>query len=137
MQCPKCHSSDRRKAGFIGEKQRWLCKGCGCKYTRSTPPGKPPEMKRLALQLYLEGMGFRAIGRVLKVSNVTVLKWIRGFGEEVERARKPGPPPKIAMIDEMWHFIHAKKTPAGSGYRCAISADASSAFIWAAAEPKT
>ncbi|MFV0386071.1 MAG: hypothetical protein ACK5L9_19080, partial [Paracoccus sp. (in: a-proteobacteria)] len=89
------------------------------------------------LQLYLEGMGFRAIGRVLKVSNVTVLKWIRSFGEEVERARKPGPPPKIAMIDEMQHFIHAKKTPAGSGYRCAISADASSAFIWAAAEPKT
>lgn len=74
MRCPKCGSEDRRKAGFIRERQRWLCKGCGCKYTRSTLPGKPPEMKRLALQLYLEGMGFRAIGRVLGVSNVAVIK---------------------------------------------------------------
>ncbi|MEZ5837386.1 MAG: hypothetical protein R3D03_16930 [Geminicoccaceae bacterium] len=67
------------------------------------------EIRRRALQLYLEGMGFRAIGRVLGVSNVAVLKWIRAFGEEVERMRRPGPPPKIAMIDEMWHFVHAKK----------------------------
>ena len=137
MQCPKCGSSDRRKAGFIGEAQRWLCKGCGCKFTRSTPPGKPMAMKRLALQLCLEGMGFGAIGRVLGVSNVAVLKWIRAFGEEVERARKSGPAPKIATIDEVWHFVHAKKTPAGSGYRCVISPDASSAFIWADAEPTT
>ena len=90
MHCPKCGSDDKRKAGFIGEKQRWLCKECGCKYTRSTSHGKPMEMKRQALHLYLEGLGFRAIGRLLGVSNVAVLKWIRGFGEDVERTRKPG-----------------------------------------------
>lgn len=136
MHCPKCGSEERHKAGFIGENQRWRCKGCGCKYTRSSPRGAPASLKRQALHLYLEGMGFRAIGRILQVSNVAVLKWIRAFGEEVERARKPGPPPKMAMIDEVWHFIHEKKDNAGSGYRCAISADASSAFIWADGEPK-
>ena len=67
-------------------------------------------MKRQALELYLEGMGFRAIGRVLKVSNVTVLKWIRAFGEAAEREHKPEPPPRVAMIDEVWHFAAAKKT---------------------------
>ena len=97
----------------------------------------PMELKRQALQLYLEGLGFRAIGRLLGVSNVAVLKWIRAFGEEVERVRKPGPPPRMVMIDEMWHFIHAKKTNSGSGYRCVISPDASSAFIWADEEPMT
>ena len=63
--CPKCGSEVRTKAGFIGEAQRWLCKGCGCKYTRSTPRGMPMQVKRRALQLYLEGLGFRAIGRLL------------------------------------------------------------------------
>ncbi len=29
--CPKCSSSERSKAGFVGEVQRWLCKSCGCK----------------------------------------------------------------------------------------------------------
>ena len=135
--CPKCGSEVRTKAGFIGEAQRWLCKGCGCKYTRSTPRGMPMQVKRRALQLYLEGLGFRAIGRLLGVSNVAVLKWIRAFGEEAERLRKPGPPPRMAMIDEMWHFVHAKKTSAGSGYRCVISQDASSAFMWADADPTT
>jgi len=45
----------------------------GCKYTRSTPRGISVEIKRQALQLYLEGLGFRAIGRLLGVSNVAVL----------------------------------------------------------------
>ena len=92
-------------------------------------------LRRRALQLYLEGMGFRAIGRVLGVSNVTVLNWIRAFGEEAERLRSPEPPPRMAMIDEMWHFIHAKKTNAGCGLRCVISQDGSSAFIWRIGTP--
>lgn len=36
--------------------------------------GMPMEMKRQALHLYLEGLGFRAIGHLLGVSNVAVLK---------------------------------------------------------------
>jgi len=129
-QCPKCSSTDRHKAGFIGDKQRWRCRSCGCKYTRSTPRGSDPTIKRLALQLYLEGMGFRAIGRILGVSNVAVLKWIRAFGEEIEEIRKPSSRPKIAVIDEMWHFVHSKKAKSGSGFLCVISQDGSSAFIW-------
>ncbi|WP_176132997.1 helix-turn-helix domain-containing protein [Hymenobacter sp. CRA2] len=37
----------------------------------------PDEKRQLALKLYLEGMGLRAIGRVLDVSNVTVMRWVR------------------------------------------------------------
>jgi transposase-like protein len=43
-------------------------------------------MKKLALHMYLEGLGFRAIGRLLGVSNVSVLNWIRSFGKEVKLA---------------------------------------------------
>lgn len=136
MACPKCGGEPRTKAGFVGDKRRWRCKTCGCKYTRGTPPGLPMAIKRLALQLYLEGLGFRAIGRVLGASNVAVLKWICAFGEAAERCRKPGPAPKIAMIDEAWHFIQAKKTKPGPGCRCVISRTGSQAFIWVVEAPR-
>ena len=61
------------------------CEGCGYLYTvelKST--AKPMTMKRQALQLYLEGLGFRSIGRFLKVSHVSVYKWIKSFGEDLE-----------------------------------------------------
>ncbi|MFT4967609.1 MAG: transposase, partial [Candidatus Deianiraeaceae bacterium] len=34
-------------------------------------------LKRLALELYLEGLGFRSISRILKVSHVSIYNWIR------------------------------------------------------------
>jgi transposase-like protein len=40
----------------------------------------PTSIKRQALQLYLEGLGFRSIGRFLGVSHVSVQKWIRKLG---------------------------------------------------------
>jgi transposase len=41
-------------------------------------------VKRQALQLYLEGLGFRSIGRFLGVSHVSVYNWMRKFGQELE-----------------------------------------------------
>ena len=38
----------------------------------------------MALKLYLEGMGLRSIGRILTVSTVTVLNWIRMLGRSVK-----------------------------------------------------
>jgi len=38
-------------------------------------------IKEQVLQMYLEGMGFRAIGRVLGMSHVSVYRWIRAFGQ--------------------------------------------------------
>jgi transposase-like protein len=85
MNCPKCSSDNRIKPGIIRGRQRYQCKDCGCNYTvelKST--AKPKSMKKLALQMYLEGLSFRAIGRILGVSNVSVLNWIRRFGKEVQ-----------------------------------------------------
>ena len=61
------------------EHQRYKCKSCGFSFTKGYR-GKPAELKQQALKLYLEGMGFRAIGSVLAVSNVTVLNWVRAYG---------------------------------------------------------
>jgi transposase len=60
-------------------KQRYRCKSCGFNFTTGFR-GKPIELRQRALQLYLDGLGFRAIGRILGVSNVTVLNWVRAYG---------------------------------------------------------
>jgi hypothetical protein len=71
-------------------------------------------MRRLALHLYLEGLGFRSIGRVLEVSNVTVLNWIRAFGEQIEEL-KSAEPVVYTETDEMHTYVGQKKTIDGYG----------------------
>jgi len=120
MHCPKCLSDKFVKSGFTKEKQRYKCKKCGCHFTQSRKKGATLETKILALKRYLEGMGFRAIGRLLRVSNVTVLYWIRTFGTSVKahvNANFPDDARHIDYVemDEMWHFTSKKKGSFGSG----------------------
>lgn len=54
-------------------------------------------------------MGLRAIGRILNVSNVTALNWIRIFGKSLKEHVQAELPDDIRHvdvieIDEMWHF---------------------------------
>jgi transposase len=116
-QCPKCMSTERIKSGWAHGMQRWKCKECGYYYTKSTPRGYPLEVKRLALRLYLEGLGFRAIERILKVSNVAVLKWVRKAAGEL-RAERPkyDATGKLMEIDEMWHYVGKKTAMSGCGW---------------------
>ena len=74
----------------------------------------------MAIHLYLENMGFRAIGRVLGVSNVAVLKWIRAAGEWIESYHKRNKVNKskaveIIELDEMCHYVGSKKIEYGYG----------------------
>lgn len=115
MECIKCKSGNVVKAGYIAKKQRYKCNNCGYHFTINQK-GKSLELKRLALELYLEGNSFRAIGRLLKVSNVSVLKWIRNFGETVERYRKTETQTEIIEMDEVHTYIKSKKSTAGYGW---------------------
>ena len=38
--------------------------------------------------MYLEGLGFRSIGRILKVSNVSVLNWIKNTSKIISEQTK-------------------------------------------------
>ena len=68
--------------------------------------------KRRAVHLYLEGVGFRAIGRILGVSNVSVMHWIKALGEALEPLRASRAPVSSPVIewDEMWHFVGKKRS---------------------------
>jgi len=115
MKCPKCNSENHVKDGIVKGKQRYYCKECKYRYTVDYR-GKPLEIKRMALHLYLEGLGFRSIGRLMKVSNVTVLKWIKAFGQEIERAQKEEKQIEIVELDELHTYIKSKKTIVGYGW---------------------
>lgn len=79
MNCPKCKSDQYTKDGKTqAGKQRYKCKKCNFHFSvQKRCTEKSDEQKRLALQLYLEGLGFRAIGRVLNISYGTVFQWIK------------------------------------------------------------
>lgn len=114
MECPKCHQSNYIKNGIVKGKQRYLCKECKYYYTVEEI-GKPRALKKQAINLYLEGLGFRSIERILKVSNVSVLKWVRKFGKEIEATREPARDIEIVEMDELHTYIRDKKTTVGSG----------------------
>src|SRR6478735_9723936 len=116
MKCSRCGGEEIIKNGLMHSHQRYKCKGCGFSFTKGYR-GKPEELRQQALKLYLEGMGFRAIGRVLGVSNVTVLNWVRAYGQLAEQVleQQSGKEVKTAELDELHTYIGRKKTTAGSG----------------------
>jgi hypothetical protein len=66
------------------------------------------------LQLYLEGLGFRSIGRFLGVSHVSVQNWIKKFGQELEDLQSENEI-SIVEMDEMHTYIGNNKNIARSG----------------------
>ena len=84
MNCPRCKSSEYSKDGIVSLRPRYKCKKCVYRYTVEKKSDlKSDETKRLALELYLEGLGFRSIGRILKISYGSVYKWVKEWGEKV------------------------------------------------------
>ena len=57
---------------------------------------------------YLEGLGFRAIGRFLDCSHVSVYKWIKAFGEGAQVLQSDSTV-KVVEMDEMHTYIGSKK----------------------------
>jgi len=116
MNCSKCNCDMRVKSGIINGRQRYKCKGCGCNYTveiKST--AKPKSLKKQALHLYLEGLGFRSTGRFLGVSNVSILNWIRDFGKKVQELHAESKQIEMVEVDEMHSYVGSKKTTVGFG----------------------
>ena len=107
--CPSCE-----KSHYVKHVQRYLCKCCGYKFTVAKR-GKAIEKQYVvrAVQLYLEGMGFRAIKRVLGVSHVSVMNWVKQLGEGIELIRMEEKEVAVAEVDELCSFVGAKKIRMG------------------------
>ena len=113
--CPKCEGSNTIKSGKEKNKQRFKCKDCVYYYSVIHKSGSGSNaQKRKALELYLEGLGFRSIGRLLNFSHVTIYNWIRQYGKNLELLQNKH---KVCVteIDEMHTYVGSKKTQFGSG----------------------
>ena len=115
MKCPKCKNESHVKNGIIKGQQRYKCKSCGFNYSvefKST--ATRDYTRRFALMLYLEGLGFHSIGRLVHVSHVSIIKWIKKYGKQLEEL-KNDKPVNIVELDEMHTYLGSKKTTAGYG----------------------
>jgi len=65
--------------------------------------------------MYLEGLGFRSIGGILGVSNVSVFRWIKEFGQQVRELSTEKQHIEMVEVDELHSYIGSKKTTVGYG----------------------
>ncbi|MFJ1425009.1 IS1 family transposase [Capnocytophaga canimorsus] len=109
MDCPICKSKNKIKNGIIKGVQRYKCKDCGRNYTvahKST--AKLPSQRRLGLMMYLEGLSFHSIGRILGVSHVAVMNWVKKYGSQLEEIKNEKPI-SVVEIDELHSYLQSKK----------------------------
>jgi transposase-like protein len=72
------------------------------------------DVKCQALALYLEGLGFRSIGRLLNCCHVAVSQWIKQYGEKV-CLNMPATELEVVEMDEMHSYVGSKKMLVGCG----------------------
>jgi hypothetical protein len=60
------------------------------------------------------GLSFNAIARIYNVATSTVMRWVRSFAEKTYDKPEPGQA-VIVELDEMWRYLHSKKTNSGFG----------------------
>ncbi|AWX45865.1 hypothetical protein HME9304_02895 [Flagellimonas maritima] len=78
--CPNCQSDTFIKAGIIKNRQRYKCKSCGYFFTTGKLGKRIDDYYvNKALQLYLEGLTYREIERILGVSHVSIMNWVRKY----------------------------------------------------------
>ena len=119
--CKGCGAADYVKNGRVRGLQRYRCKACACNFTDTKPRGKPAAMKALALLLYAMGnMSFCGIGRLLKVSDVSILRWARAAALDLPEPEMPADV-EIVMLDEMHHFLKKSQKSYGFGERMTLS----------------
>ncbi len=105
--CPNCEAQEKQsKAGFNRSgSQRHQCGQCKRVYTPNPKfNGYPAETRMLAIRMYMDGKGFNAIGRALKVSPQTVVRWVKQYIANSSAAPAPRSQ-SIAELDKSYSFM--------------------------------
>ena len=108
--CKYCSSEKLVKNGRPKDAQRYLCKSCKRSQIEGDKRIKyPNSLRYLAVSMYLNNSGFRAIGRVLDVDFQLVHHWIKQAGKIVEKevAKVKDEARDIAILemDELYSFV--------------------------------
>lgn len=114
--CPKCAHQKVIKSGVVGGRQRYQCKKCAYYFTVSKL-GKSidPYYVVKALQLYLEGISYREIERILGISHVTVMNWVRKYRVKPVENYDYRPTYKILSHQEVMEYFTSRENLQGAG----------------------
>lgn len=114
--CPNCQAQKTIKAGIVNDRQRYKCKNCSYHFTVEKM-GKQIDdyYVNKALQLYLEGLSYREIERLLGVSHVSVSNWVKKY--KIKRPFHSGyhPTYKIFTHSELTDYISTHTNLSGAG----------------------
>ena len=114
--CPNCSSDRYIKSGIIKNRQRYKCKDCSYFFTVNKLGKKIDDYYvNKALQLYLEGLTYREIERILGLSHVSVLNWVKKYNIKRPYNGNYHPTYKILNADELSNYFKNPKNLAGAG----------------------
>ena len=111
MICPSCGvTSKQNKHGFTkSHSQRYRCQQFQKSYTpKQRPRGYSKEIRKQALQMYIDGVNFRRIDRFLGIHYQTVINWVNAYAGKVPDAPVPEEVDDVEM-DELFTYIGSKK----------------------------
>lgn len=108
--CPRCKKTEIVKSGIIKGRQRYLCKQCNYFFTVEKE-GKSidPYYVIKALQLYIEGVTYREIERILGVSHVSVMNWVRRYKVKAPENYDYHPSYKVLTHQELMDYMSQAK----------------------------
>lgn len=104
--CPRCKTRDVVKSGVVKGRQRYKCHGCAYHFS-VMKDGKSidPYYVIKALQLHIEGVSLREIERILGVSHVSVMNWIRKYNVKAPENTDYRPTYKVLNHAELLDFL--------------------------------
>jgi len=115
MKCSKCQSENKIRNGIVRNVQRYKCKECGNNFSIDySQVAERDRRRRFGLAMYLEGLGFHSIARLLNVSHFSVMNWVKKYGSELSKIRNPKPV-QVMELDELHSYVGSKKTINGFG----------------------
>jgi len=83
---------------------------CGCKYTPEPKQhGYPEDLRKQAVQLYVDGLNLRRIARHFSIHHRTVSLWVKASAASIPEVPVPTDV-QTAEMDELFTFIGHKKT---------------------------
>ncbi|MCC5920572.1 MAG: helix-turn-helix domain-containing protein [Cyclobacteriaceae bacterium] len=115
-ECPKCNHDQSTKSGVLNNRQRWKCKKCGYHFTvQKLGKNIDPYYVVKALQLYIEGVSYREIERILGVSHVSVMNWVKRYRIKSPEKADYRPTYRILSHQELIHYFSNREGLRGTG----------------------
>ena len=114
--CPKCHGEELIKSGVISGRQRFRCKHCSYSFTVLKEGKKiDPYYVIKALQLYIEGVTYREIERILGISHVTIMNWVKKYNVKAPENNEYHPTYSVLTHRELQVFFADKDALKSAG----------------------